>query len=317
MLDFVLGLFLAALLVRGWVRGFVREILDLVGLIVGLWIAFRLSPYLGDFITGAFGTAPEVARIGSGIALFVLFGATMGVAAHYLSKVMRLPGLNMVNRVGGSAVAIAWGVALVLVIVNVVRVFPIPDSWEDELDESTVVQAIAGPAAFPQEMFELLAGDSVLGALATIQGLFGTSRVVPGPQEIVDIPPATGDEIRQVRDEAEDVLKQLNEFRSGVGAGALQPSVALTAMAETRAAGMYVSGELFRTECLTEAAANGVRLVTCIDVVALAGTALGAFEGIKESDSARAALVSTASDRTGISVVEGPTGRLLVVVLAG
>ena len=55
----------------------------------------------------------------------------------------------------------------------------------------------------------------------------------------------------------------------------------------------------------------------CVDVVALAGTALGAFEGMKESDSAREALVESASDRTGVSVVEGPTGRLLVIVLAG
>ena len=30
MLDFILGLFLAALAVRGWMRGFMREILDLV-----------------------------------------------------------------------------------------------------------------------------------------------------------------------------------------------------------------------------------------------------------------------------------------------
>lgn len=316
MLDFVLGLSFAALLVRGWVRGFVREILDLVGLVIGLWIAFKLSAPLGDFITGAFGTAPEVARIGAGILLFVLFGATMGVAAHYLSKVMRLPGLNMVNRVGGSAVAVAWGVALVLVIVNVVRVFPIPDSWEDELDESRVVQAIAGPGAFPQEVFERFAGDSVLSALATIQSLFGTSRVVPEPQEIVDMPVAGQDEIRQVRDEAEDVLSQLNELRAGVGVGALQPSVALTALAEARASDMYTSGELFRSDCLDAAGDNGVRLVACVDVVALAGTALGAFEGMKELPSAREALVESASDRTGISVVEGPTGRLVVVVLA-
>ena len=50
MLDFVLGLFLAALLVRGWVRGLVRELLDLVGLVVGLWIAFKLSQPFGDFL---------------------------------------------------------------------------------------------------------------------------------------------------------------------------------------------------------------------------------------------------------------------------
>ena len=29
MLDFIFGLFLAGMLLRGWVRGFVREILDL------------------------------------------------------------------------------------------------------------------------------------------------------------------------------------------------------------------------------------------------------------------------------------------------
>jgi len=315
MLDFVLGIALAALLVRGWVRGFVREILDLVGLVVGLWIAFRLSAPLGDFLTGAFGTTPEVARIGAGITLFVLFGATMGIAAHYLSKVMRLPGLNMVNRVGGSAVAIAWGVALVLVIVNVVRVFPIPDSWEEQLDQSRVVQSIAGPGAFPQELFERLAGDSVIGALATIQSLFGTSRVVPEPQEIVEIPSAHEDEIRQVRDDADDVLTQLNEFRAGAGLGALQPSDALNSLAESRASAMYTSGQLFRSACLDEAADNGVRVVSCLDVVALAGTALGGLEGIKESDSGRAALVSPAFDRTGISVVDGPTGRLLLIVL--
>jgi len=74
---------------------------------------------------------------------------------------------------------------------------------------------------------------------------------------------------------------------------------------------------LFRSDCLEEAAANGVRVVSCLDVVALAGTALGGLEGIKESDSGRAALVSSAFDRTGISVVDGPTGRLLVIILAG
>ena len=85
MLDFIIGLILAALLVRGWLRGFVREILDLVGLVVGLWIAFKLSAPLGDFLTRSFGVTPEVARIGAGIALFVLFGVSLSVAAHYLS----------------------------------------------------------------------------------------------------------------------------------------------------------------------------------------------------------------------------------------
>ncbi|MEA1903473.1 MAG: CvpA family protein, partial [Actinomycetota bacterium] len=221
MLDFVLGLFLAAMLVRGWVRGFVREILDLVGLVVGLWIAFRLSAPFGDFLTRSFGVTPEVARVGAGITLFLLFGVAMSIAAHYLSKVMSLPGLNLINRVGGAAVAIGWGVALVLVIINLARVFPLPDTWEAQLNESSVVQAIAGPDAVPQSLFEALAGDNLLVALASIQDIFGTNRAVPAPGELLSIPAAGEDEIRQVRGEAETIIAEINEHRTGLGLRAL------------------------------------------------------------------------------------------------
>ena len=118
MIDFILGLFIAALLVRGWLRGFVREILDLVALVAGLWVALNLSGPLGEFITERFSVSPEVATIGAGIVLFILFGVAMSIAAHYLSKVMSLPGLNLVNRLGGAAVAALWGIAIVLVIVD-------------------------------------------------------------------------------------------------------------------------------------------------------------------------------------------------------
>ena len=83
MVDFILGLMLAALAVRGWIRGLVREVLNLVSLVAGLWIAFRLSKPFGDYLTQSFGVTPEVARIGAGIGLFILFGVTMKIGrAH-------------------------------------------------------------------------------------------------------------------------------------------------------------------------------------------------------------------------------------------
>ncbi|MFB3050475.1 MAG: CvpA family protein, partial [Acidimicrobiia bacterium] len=316
MLDFIIGLILAALLVRGWLRGFVREILDLVGLVAGLWIAFKLSAPFGDFLTRSFGVTPEVARIGAGIALFVLFGVSLSVAAHYLSKVMSLPGLNMVNRVGGAAVAVAWGVALVLVVVNVVRVLPIPDQWETQLEESSVVEAIAGPGAPPQQLFDSLAGDNVLGALASIQGIFGTSRAVPEEGQELSIPPTAPDEVRQVRDEADEIVEEINRFRTGLGLRPLLQSDGIDEVAEQKAASMYISGRLFRgTNCSRDLTEAGVRTVFCGEVVALAGTSLGALDGILDSGSGHDELADPSYDRTGVSVVDGPTGRLLVVVL--
>lgn len=318
MIDFVLGLALAALLVRGWMRGFVREALDLVGLVIGLWLAFRLSAPLGDFLTSSFGVSPEVGRIGGGILLFVLFGALLSVAAHYLSKVMNLPGLSMVNRVGGAAVAVGWGAAIVLVLVSVIAVFPIPDEWRDEIEESNVVQLIAGEDAIPRQVFESLAGDNVMAAIASLQGLFGSARVVPEGSEVLDIPPAAADEIRQVRAEAEALVERLNEDRVGVGLSAVRSIEAITSLAEDRAQRLYTRGRLRRIQdCAARLGERSYSVLRCDNAVALAGTSLAAYQGVFESVPGRTMIETPNFDRAGVAVVDGPTGRLVVIILAG
>ncbi len=322
MIDFILGLFLAALVVRGWLRGLVREVLDLVGLVAGIWIAFSLSQPLGDFLSESFGVGPEAARIGAGIALFVLFGATLGVVAHYLSKLMRLPGLNIANRLGGAAVAVGWGVLLVLLAASIARAAPLPEQWVSSLEDSAVIDTIAGPEAIPQRMFRRLTGDDVMGSLATIRGLFGTVRAVPEGDEVLEIPPAESDELVARGDEAEKVLTEINEFRAGRGLGALDSAELLTRVAEERAWSMYTTGRLGRSTppgaTLDEVLETvGARLAFRGEAMALAGTALGALDGILDSESGLTELSEANYDRVGVAVIEGPTGRLLVVVFGG
>lgn len=318
MIDFVLGLALAAMLVRGWTRGFVRETLDLIGLIAGVLIAFRLSGPFGDFLSDSFSISPEVARIGGGILLFVLFGVLLSIASHYLSKAMSLPGLSMVNRVGGAAVAIGWGVVIVLIVVSLVVVLPVPESWRDNLEESRVVSLIAAEDAVPRRMFETVAGDDVMAAMSAIRGIFGTSRAVPTGDEVLAFPPAGADEIRQDRADAERVLDRINEHRVGVGLGALVTVGVITELAEDHAAGSYRSGLLRRMgDCAAELAARSHQVLRCDNGTALAATAVGAFDGILETPEGRAMFEDPNLDRAGVAVVDGPTGRLLVVVLAG
>jgi membrane protein required for colicin V production len=318
MIDFVLGLALAGMLVRGWMRGFVRETLDLVGLVVGLWLAFRLSAPFGDFLTNSFGVSPEAGRIGGGVVLFILFGVLLSVAAHYLSKVMNLPGLSMVNRVGGAAVAMGWGIVIVLILVGVVSVFPIPDAWRQEIEESKVVGLIAGEDALPRQLFESLAGDNVIAAIASLQELFGSARAVPRAGEVLEIPAARSDEIRQVRGEADQVVLRLNEDRVGVGLSAVRPVDVMNGLAEEYAKRLYTDGRLERIEdCAAVLDRRSYQVVVCDNGVALAGTALAAYQGIYESNDGRRMVNAARFDRVGAAVVEGPTGRLLVVILAG
>ena len=320
MVDFVLGLFIAGLLVRGWLRGFVREALDLVALFIGLWIAFRLSGPLGEFLTDRFSVSPEVATIGAGVVLFLLFGVAMSIAAHYLSRVMSLPGLNLINRLGGAAVAALWGIAIILVVINLALV--VPGGWDARFENSSVAQAIAGPDAAPQQVFETMAPDGVLGSLAAIQGLFGVNRIVPEGNEILTIPPAAPDEVRQVRDETAGVLEQVNEHRTGLGLSALGRSAGLDGVAESRAIGMYTSGRLSRDyppggSVATDVVAAGIRLTVVGENLALASSARAAVDAMLASPTALSQFAISAYDRTGISVVDGPTGRLVVIVMGG
>ena len=50
MIDLVILVFLGLLLARGWTRGFVREAMDLVGLVIGTILAFRLGPAFGSIV---------------------------------------------------------------------------------------------------------------------------------------------------------------------------------------------------------------------------------------------------------------------------
>lgn len=322
MLDFVLGLLLAGLLIRGWTRGFVREVLDLVGLILGVWIAFRLSAPLGEFLSDRFGVSPEVAAIGAGIVLFVLFGVAMAVAARYLSKVMNLPGLTMINRVGGAAVALGWGIVILLVVLNLAQVLPLPPSWDQAIEDSTVAQAIAGPEALPQQAFESIGSSQVLSSLTALQSVIGASRAVPEGNEIIIIPPAPEDEIRQVRDEVADLMVRINEYRAGQGLSALTTSAVFTDVAESRAAGMYATGRISRDtpvggSVLDDLTAAGVRPTLAGENLALASSSRAAFDGMLDSPTALAQLNEPGYDRAGVAVVEGPTGRLVVVVFGG
>lgn len=320
MIDFILGLFLAALLVRGWMRGFVREILDLVALVAGLWVALNLSGPLGEFITERFSVSPEVATIGAGIALFVLFGVAMSFAAHYLSRMMTLPGLNLINRLGGAAVAALWGIAIVLVVVNLARV--VPGGWDGRFEESSVAQAIAGPDALPQQVFEGVAPSGVLASLAAIQDIFGTGSVVPEGNEAVAIPPAPPEEVRQVRDETARVQTLVNEHRTGIGIAAMGRSTALDQVAEARAVEMYTAGRLSRDHppgsgVGVDVAEAGIRLVAVGENLALASSTRAAVDAMLRSPTALAHFSTSAYDRSGISVVDGPTGRLVLIVLGG
>lgn len=318
MLDFVLGLYVAGLAVRGWLRGFIRELMDLVGLIIGAFIAFRLSGPVGGFLTDRFGVSPEWGRIGAGIVLFVLFGVGMALVAGVLSKVTRLPGLTLANRILGSGVAAAWGIVLVLVLVTIANVLPLPASFDRALEESTVAQAVAGPNAFPRRVVEPLVADHAMTALAALERITGQRRLVPAEGEEILTEAVGADSIEPHPRAVELALDRINADRLTADSDPMVESTGLARLAQARAEQLYQDGLVARrtdADVLAATRSGGLLLGEAAEGVALAATDRAAHAGIVEA--ADTALARSGFDRVGVGVAQGPLGILIVEIYGG
>ncbi len=320
MIDFLLGLYLAALALRGWVRGFVRELFDLAGLLVGLAVSFRLSGPVGDFLSEAFGVTPEWARIGAGVALFIVVGVVLAIGAGALTRVMRLPGLNLANRVFGAGFALGWGVLLVVLIASLLRALPMPAPVDDALDDSVVVTTLTDGVA--GSVFDRLVGDDVLTALRDLKTALGSRRLLLQGDEKVEFGETDPSSLEVDDEAARLVFELLNETRAEEGVPPLAWSEGLAAVALGHAEEMYVAGYVSHLSPVTgrvedRVAAAGIRLATLGENLALAASARAVHDGLAASPGHRANMVNPAFDRAGIAAVRGPLGLMVVEVFGG
>lgn len=322
MLDFILGLYLAGLAVRGWLRGFVKELLDLAGLVLGVVLGFRLSAPVGNFFVDRFEVTPEWARIGAGIAIFVLIGTAVSIFAHYLGRFVQLPGLNLSNRLLGSGFAVAWGVFLILVFASVASLLPLPESVDETIEESAVASAIAGEDAYARDLFESAAGDDVITSLLALEPLLGTQRVVLEGEESASLPPVEPERLEISESEADEILEFLNEARVTAGAAPLAPSQGLADVALGHALDMYTNGFVSHVSPTTgtvvdRVRAAGIQLTQVGENLALAASTRAVHDGFMDSDSHRQNLLRTGWNRVGVAAVRGPYGLMVVQVFGG
>jgi membrane protein required for colicin V production len=123
--DVVVVIVICVLTLFGLWNGMIRQLFSLAGVIAGYLIAMRFfqpaSKYLTSFHSG-------MAKAISFVAIFV----TCIIIAHLLGwmigKIFKLPGLELLNRIGGAVLGFAKGSLIVVLVVMVLLVFLPPDS---------------------------------------------------------------------------------------------------------------------------------------------------------------------------------------------
>ncbi|MBA2336432.1 MAG: CvpA family protein [Acidimicrobiia bacterium] len=322
MLDVILGAALAAAVVHGWLRGFIRSAIGLAVVVLGAFLAFRLSAAAGSVVAGIAGTSPETSRVFGGV---VVFGAC-AVGGAVVSAGMRrvigaMPGLPTLDRAAGAVAAGLAGVLVVTLVMSAVRVLPL-GAVGRAVEASTLASKLTDPDGLAQRTLALVGGDGALAVALRLDDAFGQSTLGdPGGATIVlDVP--AGTEAFARPDQADALFQEVNRARSAAGVSPLARAANLDAVAQGHANEMYAGG------WMAHASPDGTRLVGRLAAASIPATAVAELIGLGPTPSSIVdewvgapgsanRLGRPNVTRMGVAVGDGPLGLLAVVVMTG
>jgi uncharacterized membrane protein required for colicin V production len=322
MIDALLVALLLFLAVRGWFRGLVREALDLAGLVAGIVLAFRFGPFLGGVIASMAGISVDTGRLVGGIVLLVATGIGAAFLARAIEPRVRRPGINLIDRAGGTVLATAWGAFLMVTLLSLLMVLPLPAAVGRQLEGSAVTRAFTDPGGVPQTVFRSLSGDRVIQALLQLRQVVGERQVILEGEEVIALPAADPGDLEAAPRSARTVFDLVNRARIDAGLEPLAWAPALARVAEGHAREMYLDG--YFSHVSPETGTVGDRLETAGityslagENLALAATVTQVHDGLMGSPGHRENILRPEFRRLGVGVVVGPLGLMTVEVFTG
>lgn len=311
---------LIAFVVRGWIRGLVREALEIVVLVIGAFLVFRLSPPIGSIIAGMANVPYEVARISAGVLLFFVLVIGGALVARVLSVTLKvLPGATILNRLGGSVAGAGYAVIVVILATTLLSIAPLPAGAKatigTSMAASPVGRQILEPAGPIQQVVSSVSGEKVFSAVIAVQNAVG-ERLVAGTLAI-PLPDVGDAPLPPSQVSAQHVFDLVNLVRIADGLDPLAWSPDLAIVAVSRSLGVYRSGRLTLDDGLAGSlAAQNVPGTINTEMVVLAASQEGLTEAFVGTSTYRASIGDSRYRKAGLGVIDGPFGLLAVLVLS-
>jgi membrane protein required for colicin V production len=129
---------------RGYFKGLFREVLSLCGMVVGFMVAVRYDDRVAALGSSYWNISPFILKGAAFIVIFFVVYFIFNLAGWLLHHSEKALFLQTVNRVGGIAVGIGKGAAVMALIIFVVHTASwVPNSTKLKLDGSYLVSPLS------------------------------------------------------------------------------------------------------------------------------------------------------------------------------
>ena len=143
-LDIILLICFIPAIVRGIQKGFVEQLVAIVSILLGAWLAFKFSTPLSTWAAGFITLEPKVLQVLSFIIIVVLAVLILNLLGKLITSTLKVASLSWINRLLGLVFAL---LKAALVIGLLIYLFDsLNDKWSlinpDTLNESVVYSTL-------------------------------------------------------------------------------------------------------------------------------------------------------------------------------
>jgi uncharacterized membrane protein required for colicin V production len=137
--DPIIAVVFLGFAIRGLMRGFLRELLSLVGLFLGLWLALLKFIPLGDWLQSRFPLTEPLPFHLAFLVIFLSVSGVAGIVGYVLHRAAKGLLMGWVDAIVGLGFGSIKGVMILTVLLFLLAHLPLAESIRAQLQTSTVV----------------------------------------------------------------------------------------------------------------------------------------------------------------------------------
>ncbi len=123
-IDYTIIAILGLFLIKGFFRGFINQVMSIIGLAAGLFIAWKFYPFVSSFGVNI-GIHPTVSMVISFILIYTIVAVITRTLGKLIDQVVKKLFLGGLNKIAGAAFGLIEGTLIIAIILILLSLTPL------------------------------------------------------------------------------------------------------------------------------------------------------------------------------------------------